>query len=132
MVGRTERRRSSAAWLVAFAAFAAVVGLSLGPFPDAGLPDPLEDLPHALGYAVLTITLLVATHRSRGSKGATRWLVAIATPIAVIILGAALEWAQGFVSRDVEAGDILANAVGVSVAFVLWLAVRSVVVALRS
>jgi VanZ family protein len=50
----------------------------------------------------------------------------------VIVLGAALEWAQGFVGRDVEAGDILANAVGVSVAFVLWLTVRSVVVALRS
>jgi VanZ family protein len=116
---------------VAFTAFSVVVWMSLGRIPDPDLPDPFEDLPHALAYAVLTTTLLVATHRNWSDRG-TRWLLVAAAPIGVIVLGAALEWAQGFVGRDVEAGDILANAVGVSVAFVLWLTVRSVVVALRS
>lgn len=129
---RPERRRSSAAWLVVFAAFAAVVGLSLGPIPDPGLPDPLEDLPHTLAYAVLTMTLLVSTHRSNRSTRWTRWLLAAAVPLGVIALGSALEWTQGLVSRDVETTDVLANAIGVAVAFVLWFAARSVVAALRS
>jgi VanZ family protein len=117
---------------MAFGAFAAVVGLSLGPLPDPGLPDPLEDLPHTVAYAVLTLTLLVATHRSKRSKRRARWLLAAAVPLGVIALGSALEWTQGLVSRDVETADVLANAVGVAVAFVLWFAARSGVAALRS
>lgn len=100
--------------------------LSLAPVWDPDLPGPLDQLPHAAAYALLTILLLALVSRRGTADPSTDVVVAVAISLSLIILGCFMELAQAVVGRDVEAADAVANAVGVSVALLAWLIVRAI------
>ena len=96
--------------------------VSLGPFPQPDLPRPLESLPHAAAYAVGMLIVLAAMPRRPGEGVRSRDVAIIA--VSLIVVGAVLELAQRLVGRDVEAVDVLANALGVTIGAVVWTVVR--------
>lgn len=97
---------------------AAVLLLSLGPgvFPDpgAGLPDRLS---HASAYAVLSMALFAAMDPASGPRRNLRLVVVSA---ALVGAGALIEVIQGFMGRDADAFDAIANTVGIAVALLIW------------
>ncbi|MCC6521378.1 MAG: hypothetical protein IT373_01830 [Polyangiaceae bacterium] len=114
MSSRGKRLRLGA--LVAFGvALVAVVVLSLAPARYTPSMDEGNRVGHLAAYGVLALL---------GGVAATRWMTWV-IPLALVLLGAALELAQGFVvSRVADAGDAVANALGVTVGSLVAIGVR--------
>lgn len=113
--------RASLRWRGAWIALWAVgwglcVVLSLGPpVPGALPPFPHADkLNHALAYAVLAWWAMGCFASTTGRRRAL---------LALLVLGAAMEWAQGAltVDRQRDGLDLVANAVGVGLGTALGL-----------
>lgn len=113
-------------WTLVVLAVLGVVFLSLAPVPDPRLPGPLENLPHAAAYAVLTTLLLTAVLWRPTEDRGIPWLGAITLTLCVIIFGSAMELAQAVVGRDIEVKDTIANVVGIVTALVIWLVVWAI------
>jgi hypothetical protein len=102
----------------AVGAMALTVWLSLGPALDG--PGSDKDL-HALAYFVDTFAILLAVVWRPGRPPGSRagW----APPIALVLLavGGVIELAQGgFVHRDAQLGDWVADGVGIGAALVAF------------
>lgn len=108
-------------WIVAWALLAIEVVVAIIPGGDPGGSGNMTDKSlHFLAFSALTLAfLLVAVWRP--ARGVGRWPLG-AAPIALgaVLLGAGIEVAQGFVGRDVEAFDLLADALGAIFALGLW------------
>jgi VanZ family protein len=96
--------------------------VSLGPFPQPDFPGPLELLPHILAYGAATVIALALTHRDRSgvATAGIRWWTVALVAAAMMAFGVVLEGAQRVVRRDVEVADVVANAIGVVTAVVVW------------
>jgi VanZ family protein len=105
---------------VALLVLAGIAYLSLARAWDPDLPGPIDQLPHAVAYAVLTAALL-AVVLPRSSPETAR-VGAIVLGLSLIILGSLMELAQAVVGRDVEGADAVANAIGVGAALAVWFA----------
>jgi VanZ family protein len=107
MIHPTSPLRRAAFWLGVLT----VVGLSL--VPGDQLPAAFawwDKAQHAMGFALLTAMGLLAYTRSR-------WHV----PAGLLMLGAFIELAQGASGwRTGEWRDLLADAVGIVLALLLW------------
>lgn len=93
------------AWLGGGAALVAVVViLSLLPPGPEGMPSGTDKIGHFLAYGTLAVWFGGVLERRRFG-----WLA-----VALVALGGALEFAQGFVGgREPDTADALANALGV-------------------
>ena len=114
-----EALRWRTAWMALWVmGMALCVALSLIP-PVPGPPPPIphaDKIGHALAYALLAWWAMGCFASMRGRRRAL---------LALLALGATLEWAQGALSvdRQKEGLDMLANAAGVGLgtALGLWL-----------
>jgi VanZ family protein len=113
-------RRIRGWWVVAGAAIAAVVALSLGPDVTPG-GEILDSLSHAAAYAALTAVVLLATDRRAPGS---RWTYVVAIALGLLAFGAAMEFAQAGVHRDATIADWLADAVGIAAAVAVYSLVR--------
>ena len=115
--------RSSALWLLSAGILITVVLLSLGPDPDvtSGL---WQTVGHAVGYALLTVSLLLAAAWGPGRGHHPVRNRAAPIVAATIGLGVLIEVAQLLMGRDADPLDVMANATGVLVAFGAWLLLR--------
>jgi|SRR5687767_3212028 len=100
------------AWLTAgMGLVMAVIYLSVAPAPDVPRLPGGGHLDHVLAYAMLMFWFM-----QLADIGASRALIAV----ALIALGIALELAQLYVpGRTFEVADMVANAVGVSLGWLL-------------
>lgn len=123
MSGTTVADRDASRWRGAWIAlwsvgWALCVVLSLGPaVPGAAPLFPHADkLNHALAYAALAWWAMGCFATTSGRRAAL---------LSLLVLGAAMEWAQGAltVDRQRDALDMLANALGVGLgtALGLWI-----------
>ena len=125
-----ESRRSPAAeislWVVAFLATAAVLWLSLQSSETGPLSDAPDKVIHFGGYALLTLSLLLAADWSpRWGSGAFPGS-AVRIAITVFVVSGALELLQAAVpGRDTEIYDAVANALGAALALVIWRVMRA-------
>ena len=111
----------SAAWgLIALTVLGGIVYLSLAPVWDPDLPGPLDQLPHAAAYGLLTLVLLATLSRRRKGEG-LHWLSAVAIGLSLVVLGSVMELLQAIAGRDVQSADAIANAVGIAIALAGWL-----------
>lgn len=115
--GEAAPLRWRAAWIAVWAfGLALCVVLSLGPpVPGATPLFPHADkLNHALAYAALAWWAMGCFETTAGRRRALLWL---------LVLGAAMEWAQGAltVDRQRDGLDMVANALGVGVGTALGL-----------
>jgi VanZ family protein len=115
--------RPSALWLLSAGILIPVVLLSLGPDPDvtSGL---WQTVGHAVGYALLTVSLLLAAARRPGQgRYPVRNRAALIVG-ATVGLGVLIEVSQLLTGRDADPLDVAANSTGVLVAFGAWLLLR--------
>lgn len=115
-----EGARRRGAWLALWAlGWIACVVLSLGPpVPGAALLFPHADkLNHALAYAALAWWAMGCFATTAGRRRAL---------LSLLVLGAAMEWAQGALTSDRQRDglDLVANAVGVGLGTALGLALN--------
>ncbi|MBI4957005.1 MAG: antibiotic resistance protein VanZ [Myxococcales bacterium] len=116
---RSRGKRLRLGALVAFGvALVAVIALSLAPARYTPAMDEGNRAGHLVAYGVLALL---------GGSAATGrrmpWLI----PLALVLLGAVLELAQGLVaSRVADPGDAVANALGVTVGSLVAIGVRRV------
>ena len=124
MSGTTVADREASRWRGAWIAlwsvgWALCVVLSLGPaVPSAAPLFPHADkLNHALAYAALAWWAMGCFLSTPGRRRAL---------LALLVLGAAMEWAQGAltVDRQRDGLDLVANAVGVGLGTALGLAIN--------
>ncbi|MEF3698891.1 VanZ family protein [Desulfolutivibrio sp.] len=105
--GAVGRPLAVAALLVWAASMAAVVYMSL--LPDVEMPGDFPDMDklyHMAGYAWLAFLPCFAFARKR---------VGLLASLSMIVLGCALEYAQGYVpGRMASLGDMAANTAGVA------------------
>lgn len=106
----------------AVAAMGLTLWFSLGPAPTGHGSDKAL---HALAYFVDTLALLLA---AVWRPGRTRGRVDVRTlevAVGLVVLGGLLELVQGgFVHRDAQLGDWIADAAGVTVAVAVFVALR--------
>jgi VanZ family protein len=132
MAGRAATSREArrwvdlAIWAWAVGAVALTLWFSLGPVPPGHGSD--KQL-HALAYFVDTLALLLAVVWRPG-RSSSRLPWAFPIVLAMLVLGGVIELAQaGFVHRDAQLGDWLADAVGIALALVaftvLWRVARA-------
>jgi VanZ family protein len=122
---RSRGRWSYPAWgLLAVVVLGGIIYLSLAPVWDPDLPGPLDQLPHAAAYGLLTLVLLAGLSRSKNG-GEVDWIVAVAIALSLVVLGSAMELAQAITGRDVQSADAVANAVGIAVALAGWLCLQA-------
>jgi len=97
-------------WRAAFALLAAAVAyLALTPIPPHAVDTGWDKLNHFLAFGALGVSCSFSGPRSRG------WL--LATSVALLAFGGAIEWLQLQVpGRDAEWGDLLADGVGIACA----------------
>jgi VanZ family protein len=115
--------RRFALWVLSAGILIPVVLLSLGPDPDvtSGL---WQTVGHAVGYALLTVSLLFAAAWNPGrSHHPVRNRAAFIVG-ATIGLGVLIEVSQLLTGRDADPLDVAANASGVLVALGVWLLLR--------
>jgi VanZ family protein len=124
--GRSPRLALRRAGLVtlSLSIVAAIVYLSLGPRLLEGYRAAEDHLPHVAAYAILTVSLL-ATFGSISHEG-RRAMRVVLMGLAVLVLGASMEIAQGIVHRDAELRDLAADAVGLLVGLVAWYVAHAV------
>lgn len=115
-----------ALWTLSGSLLVASVALSLVPDPEVLYELDLSDIAlHVLGYSALTGSCLLAAvwrpgRRRGGFPGA-----GVAIVVGALALGLALELAQGFVpSRSADWRDALANALGITLAWIGWRLIR--------
>ncbi len=83
------------------------------PLPGSDrIKNDIADLLHYPSFFALTFGLLYVARRAF----AARYWVTLLIAVAVIGLGAALEWAQSFFGRSSSYHDMIANAIGGSAA----------------
>jgi VanZ family protein len=115
-VGRPPTLRWRRAWLGVWAIGGGLcVVLSLAPpVPGPGLFPHADKLQHAAAYALLAWWAMGCFASSPARRRAL---------LALLVLGAAIEWAQGAftVDRQRDALDMLANAIGVGLGTALGL-----------
>lgn len=116
--GRISPLRWRRAWLGVWA-FGAILCLVLSlapPVPGSGLLPHADKVQHGVAYALLAWWAMGCF----ASMAARRRAL-----LALLVLGAAIEWAQGAftVDRQRDAFDMLANAIGIGLgtALGLWL-----------
>lgn len=112
-----EGARWRGAWLALWAVgWIVCVVLSLGPAVPGAVPlfPHADKLNHALAYAALAWWAMGCFASSPARRRAL---------LALLVLGAAIEWAQGAftVDRQRDALDMLANAIGVGLGTALGL-----------
>jgi VanZ family protein len=104
---------------------AAIVAWSLGPPPPAPGPDLTDKVEHAVAYAALTGSMLLAfVWRPRKPFDPDLRGAAVAAATALLV-GIALEIGQCFTGRDADWRDVVADAIGVALATVSWLLLRA-------
>lgn len=123
----SRRAIDGALWALSGVLLLAIVVLSLGP---KGPPEPFslaDKMWHALAYAALTGSLLLAAvwrpGRGSGRLPGRAWAIAL----GAALLGTLLEVAQAFdpfAERHGDLGDWLANTVGVLAGFGAWRVLR--------
>ena len=97
--------------LVAVAILAVLLTLMIGPFGGVEAGTMIWDkAAHFVAFGLFLWSFGVLFRRLPRT-----WAAAL-----VIALGAAVEVIQGFVGRDASWGDLLADALGVGVALLLW------------
>jgi VanZ family protein len=112
-------------WVAALAVAGATIVWTLGPEPpDAGAIPSVDKLFHATAYVATVFLLLLAAdwRPGRGSgrfPGTAVWICVVA-----VVAGGALELVQHVTGRDAELLDWVADAVGVAVAFGVWVWIR--------
>ena len=104
-------------WACAIGAVGLTLWFSLGPVPPGHGSD--KQL-HALAYFVDTFALLLAVVWRPGRPVARLpWILPIV--LAMLVLGGLIELAQaGFVHRDAQLGDWIADAIGILAAVVAF------------
>jgi len=109
------QKTARAAAILFLPALAGVIGGELAP-PGGPSIDIWDKAQHFTAYAILA---LLVTLFSRAGR------MAIFGVLGLIVLGGALEIIQGFVGRDTELMDEVANTLGSAAGFVLgWALVR--------
>jgi hypothetical protein len=108
------------AWLALWAlGWIVCVVLSLGPAVPGAVPlfPHADKLNHAMAYAALAWWAMGCFATTAGRRRAL---------LSLLVLGAAMEWAQGAftVDRQRDGLDLVANAVGVGLGTVLGLALN--------
>ncbi|MFJ6025642.1 VanZ family protein [Brevundimonas sp. NPDC092305] len=97
--------------LVAVAVLAVLLTLMIGPFGGVEAATNIWDkAAHFVAFGLFLWSFGVLFRR----------LPRLWAAILVIALGAAVEIVQGMVGRDASWGDLLADALGVAVALLLW------------
>jgi VanZ family protein len=125
--GRAGRILDIGLWGLTACLVAVVLSLSLGPPPPLPSFSNADKVGHALAYAAVTVSaLLAAVWRPGRSRHAVR-PGAPAVLLACVALGAAVEVAQAFVGRDASVFDLAADAVGTLAGFGVWALLRRVV-----
>jgi VanZ family protein len=111
-------------WVLALLATGLTVWYSLGSTPPVHSSD--KDL-HAVAYFVDTFAILLALVWRPGRE--SRQLDGGALPVALAVLGvgALMEIIQGFVDRDAQFGDWIADAVGIGLALLVFTVLRRAV-----
>ena len=115
-----EGARWRGAWLALWAlGWIVCVVLSLGPAVPGAVPlfPHADKLNHALAYAALAWWAMGCFATTSGRRRAL---------LSLLVLGAAMEWAQGAltVNRQRDGLDLVANAVGVGLGTALGLALN--------
>jgi len=108
-------------WLVVLVAIAATLTFSLGPkAPGEGVDKGM----HAIAYFVDTLAILLAlVWRPGQEKRGFEWALWIA--LVILAAGGFIELAQGgFVHRDAQLADWMADAVGIGLAVLVFAVAR--------
>jgi VanZ family protein len=109
-------------WILALLAISMTVWYSLGSTPPVHHSD--KDL-HAVAYFVDTLAILLALvwRPGRESRRLDGW--ALPVTLAVLVLGGLMEIVQGgFVHRDAQFGDWIADAMGIGLALLVFTVLR--------
>jgi VanZ family protein len=110
-------------WLIVLVATGLTVWYSLGPTPPSHGSD--KDL-HAAAYLVDTFAILLAVvwRPGRESRPLKRGMLPVA--LGMLIVGGLIEIAQaGFADRDAQFGDLVADAVGIGLAVLIFALLRA-------
>jgi VanZ family protein len=112
-------------WMLSAAIVAAILVFSWAAEPPLSTFSYTDKVGHALAYAALTGTMLLAAVW-RPLRGAGRFPGAtLAILAASVVLGGIAELGQGlFFHRDASFRDLAIDAAGVVAAYVVWLALR--------
>lgn len=101
--------------LAAAALLIALVALMVGPFGALEAKTHIWDKAgHFVAFGVILLCLGLLFRR----------LPRIALVIGAVVVGAAVEIVQGLTGRDASWGDLLADALGASLVFLIWAGVR--------
>ncbi|HEY7280007.1 MAG TPA: VanZ family protein [Actinomycetota bacterium] len=113
-------------WIAAVGSIVATVVYSLGPAPSELNAFPFADkVFHATAYGAITLTWLLAAVWRPGRGGGVLAGDGVPLVIGAIVLGAGIEVAQHFVSRDAQFLDAVADVVGALVGYAVWRLVRA-------
>ena len=127
--GWTSTAIDTMLWVAAIGFVVATLVYSLGPPPAALRSFPNADkVAHALGYAAMTLTwLLAAVWRPGRQAGDVTKQVKQAVLIVggAILLGSFVEVAQHSFHRDADVVDAMADAAGALAGLIAWTAMRS-------
>jgi VanZ family protein len=121
----TPTTRSRIRLALSIATTALLVALAIGPFPQPDLDGAWKNLPHVIAFATLTALLLDQAVRLAETRSRPAWQGAVGLAAAVVALGVLIEIGQGMVERDATIGDVVADAIGVGLALLAWVLVRT-------
>jgi VanZ family protein len=125
--GRAGRIIDIGLWGLTAVLVALVLQLSLGPPPELPFFSLADKVGHAMAYAAVTLSaLLAAVWRPGRARHAVR-PEPPAVLLAIVALGALIEVAQAFVGRDASVFDLAADAAGALVGFGVWSLLRNAV-----
>lgn len=119
-------------WAVALCTTALTLWYSLGPAPPGHGSD--KEL-HATVYFVNTLAILLAFvwRPGRGAGRFNAWALPVVVAIAMLALGGLIEIVQGgFVGRDSQFADWVADAAGITLAVMVFAALRGALAGARS
>jgi VanZ family protein len=113
-------------WIAAVGSIVATVVYSLGPAPSVLHGFPIADkVFHASAYGAITLTWLLAAVWRPGRGGGVLAGEGIPLVVGAIVLGAGIEVAQHFVSRDSQTLDAVADTVGALAGYAVWRLIRA-------
>lgn len=97
--------------LAATTVFAVLIALMVGPFGELeGRTGIWDKGAHAVAFGVILLCLGALFSR----------IPRLALALGAVAIGGLVEVIQGLTGRDASAGDLLADALGATVVFVIW------------
>jgi len=121
-IRRIGRRMVVISMIVTALAGVALVSLGRDLLAGRGSGFLIDNLAHASVYAALSLLLLVLVVPAGFTS---RWGRVVAVALALALFGGAIEVAQGWVGRDSEWRDLVADVIGICLGVSVWAMARA-------